>query len=76
MSGIIGFVALVSAVGRCDTGWMRLFEFYSPGVVLVCIIAGVGTYMGGVAFAIPFVVGVAALALADYLDNYGLESED
>lgn len=55
---------------------MYLFERYPPGLVPVLLVAGVGTFFGGLPFALPFVIGLAVLALADYLNNYGLESDD
>lgn len=67
---------LEGAVAECDTPDMRLFEHVPPGVVLLCVIAGVGTLLWGLLFAAPFSVGAGALALGHYLDNYGLESGD
>jgi hypothetical protein len=55
---------------------MRVFETHSPGRLLLCVIAGVGTLLWGLTFAVAFVVGMAALAAAHFLDTYGLESED
>lgn len=55
---------------------MHLFERIPPGLVLVLLVAGVGTFIWGLPFALPFAVGLAALALADWMDNYGLESDD
>lgn len=67
---------LVEHVARCHAFLVRLFETIPPGTSLLCVTAGVGTLLFGLAFAIPFVVGVIALAVGHALDNYGLSSED
>lgn len=67
---------LEGRVALSDTAGMHLFERIPPGLVLVLLVAGVGTFIWGLPFALPFAVGLAALALADWMDNYGLESDD
>lgn len=44
--------------------------------MLLCLVAGAGTILFGLKFAISFFVGTLVLAVGHWLDNYGLESED
>lgn len=54
---------------------MRLFQYISPGLVLLISLAFAGTMVWGLTFAIPFVVGAVAMDVSKFLDKYGLESE-
>lgn len=63
-------------VAHCDTVDMRLFWYVSPGITLLCVLAGVGTMLFGLVYGAAFIVGAGALALGHAIDNYGLSSED
>jgi hypothetical protein len=55
---------------------MRLFERISPGITLLCIVAGAVTLVWGLEGAAGLLIGVTVGAIAYWLDNYGLESND
>lgn len=73
---VSGLGRLGSLVADCDTAPVRLFETHSPSVILLCLVGGIGTFVLGLKFAIPFIVGVLAVAVGRALDNYGLKSGD
>jgi hypothetical protein len=49
-----------------------IIESYAPGEILLALVAGVGTFLGGVQFIVAFVVGVSVAGLARKLDSFGL----
>lgn len=48
-----------------------IIESYGIGESLLALVAGVGTYFGGVQFILAFGAGVAVTSLARWLDSYG-----
>lgn len=53
-----------------------VIESYGPGEILLALVAGVGTFFGGVQFIVAFGAGVAVTGLARKLDTYGLRAPD
>lgn len=49
----------------------RLLCSYAPSQLLMVVIAGIGTFLGGLHFVVMFLVAVALIRLGSYLDNYG-----
>lgn len=49
----------------------RLLCSYAPSQLLMVVIAGIGTFLGGLQFVVMFLVAVALIRLGSYLDNYG-----
>lgn len=49
----------------------RLLCTYAPSQLLMVVIAGIGTFIGGLKFVVMFCVAVALIHLGSYLDHYG-----
>lgn len=62
---------LRSADGRGNVRRVRLFETYPPSVVPVALVALTLTLIGGAALVVPYLIGVALMALCQRLDFYG-----
>lgn len=54
----------------------RLLCTYAPSQLLLVVVAGVGTFAGGLQFVAVFLVALAVYRLGDLLDNYGLGKHD
>lgn len=49
-----------------------MFTVYGPGEILVAVVGGVGTVIGGPMFALAFIVAVATVGMGRLLDGYGV----
>lgn len=50
-----------------------LFERYAPSDLIWCVVAGVGTFIGGLTFIGLFVAGWGLANLGHFLDTYGVD---
>lgn len=50
----------------------RLLERYPPSLLLIEVAAGIGTFIGGLKFALIFLLGVGVAWLGAKLDTRGI----
>lgn len=69
--------ALTPASGHDSIGRVlaKILERYPPSVLLVEIVAAVGTFFGGLKFAVIFILGVYTLFGGLWLDGYGVRRD-
>jgi hypothetical protein len=53
-----------------------IIESYGAGEILLALVAGVGTFLGGEQFILAFTAGVLVTGLARKLDTYGVRARD